>query len=208
VSLIPQAKNHPRSHELPSWLNSLRGTQEIGTVRAEKMASWERPGLEEAGGFEGARVFTLQDIPGDADSATGVLTVVTGQANCPFPIRRVYWLHGSRRGEIRGQHAHRTLSQLMVAIHGSFVVKVHNGFLTREFVLNSPSHGLLLLPGLWRVLETREADSVLLVVASDIYREDDYIRDFDEFLAFRRSPIANARRPPPLHAARDASRRR
>lgn len=102
----------------------------------------------------------------------------------PFDIRRAYWVYDVPAGESRGGHAHRTLRQLVIATSGSFTVTLDNGKGTQTYLLNHPWQGLLIDPGTWRTLDDFSSGAVCLVLASDIYKEEDYIRDYDEFLKY------------------------
>ena len=114
----------------------------------------------------------------------GNLSVVEGDATLPFPIRRVYYLYDVPGGESRGGHAHKELYQLIVAVSGSFDVTLDDGFVKRTFSLNRSYQGLLVVPGIWRELNNFSSGSVCLVLASLIYDESDYIRNYDDFLEF------------------------
>ena len=117
----------------------------------------------------------------------GNLTVVENGVTLPFDVRRVYYLYDVPGGAERGAHAHRALSQLIVAVSGSFRVTLDDGTQQRTFFLNRPYQGLLVPPGMWRTLEDFSSGAVCMVLASDIYRAEDYIRDYREFLSFRAS---------------------
>jgi len=108
----------------------------------------------------------------------GNLTVVQNEDTLPFDVKRVYYLYDVPGGESRGSHAHRELSQLIIAASGSFRVTLDDGKIKRSFFLNRPYQGLYVRPGLWR-------GAVCMVLASDVYRKEDYIRDYNEFLTFR-----------------------
>lgn len=111
----------------------------------------------------------------------GNITVVENSKTIPFDVKRVYYLYDIPGGESRGAHAHRKLSQLIIAASGSFDVILDDGNVKRTFTLNRPCHGLLVVPGIWRVLNNFSSGSVCLVMASLIYDEIDYIRDYKEF---------------------------
>ncbi|MCM1109702.1 MAG: FdtA/QdtA family cupin domain-containing protein [Clostridium sp.] len=116
----------------------------------------------------------------------GNLTVVENRRSLPIDIRRVYYLYDIPGGESRGGHAHRRLYQLIVAVSGSFTVTLDDGEVKRTFFLNRPYQGLLVVPGIWRTLDDFSSGSVCMVLASECYSEDDYIRDYDDFLKYRR----------------------
>ena len=100
-------------------------------------------------------------------------------------MKRVYYLYDVPGGESRGAHAHKDLSQLIIAASGSFRVTLDDGNVKRSFILNRPYQGLYVKPGIWRDLEDFSSGAVCMVLASEIYQESDYIRDYQEFLEFR-----------------------
>ena len=115
----------------------------------------------------------------------GNLTVVENGKTLPFDVKRVYYLYDVPGGESRGSHAHRELEQLIIAASGSFTISIDDGQSKRSYFLNRPYQGLYIKPGLWRNLEDFSSGAIAMVLASEIYRKDDYIRDYDEFLKFR-----------------------
>lgn len=116
----------------------------------------------------------------------GNITVVENSATIPFEVKRSYYLYDVPGGESRGGHAHRELSQLIVAASGSFSVTLDDGKVKRTFLLNRPYQGLYVVPGIWRTLDDFSSGSVCLVLASHGYDEADYIRDYDEFIAYKK----------------------
>lgn len=113
----------------------------------------------------------------------GNLTFVEGGTHVPFEIRRVYYLYDVPGGSERGGHAHKALSQLIVAMSGSFDVTLNDGRSeTRRFHLNRSYFGLFVCPMIWRELDNFSSGSVCMVLASNIYDERDYYRDFNDFL--------------------------
>ena len=116
----------------------------------------------------------------------GNLTVVENSITLPFDVKRVYYLYDIPGGESRGAHAHKNLSQLIVAASGSFRVTLDDGNVKRSFVLNRPYQGLYVKPGLWRDLVDFSSGAVAMVLASDVYKKEDYIRDYNEFIEFRK----------------------
>lgn len=115
----------------------------------------------------------------------GNLTVVENGKTLPFDVKRAYYLYDVPGGESRGSHAHRDLEQLMVAVSGSFTVTLNDGKCKRSFTLNRPYQGLYIKPGLWRDLDDFSSGSVCMVLASEVYQAEDYIRDYDEFIKLR-----------------------
>jgi dTDP-4-dehydrorhamnose 3,5-epimerase-like enzyme len=113
--------------------------------------------------------------------ARGNLSFIEENNHVPFPIKRVYYLYDVPSGATRGGHAHRTLSELIIALSGSFDVVLDDGKERRVFFLNRPHYGLLIPPGFWREIENFSSNSVALVFASDFYYEKDYIRDYEVF---------------------------
>ena len=115
----------------------------------------------------------------------GNLTVVENGKTLPFDVKRAYYLYDVPGGESRGSHAHRELEQLIVAASGSFTVTLDDGKGRLSVFLNRPYQGLYVKAGLWRDLTDFSSGAVALILASDVYKEEDYIRDYYEFLHFR-----------------------
>ena len=113
------------------------------------------------------------------------LTVVENRITLPFDVKRVYYLYDVPGGENRGSHAHKELSQLIIAASGSFTVTLDDGKCKRSFFLNRPYQGLYVKPGMWRDLEDFSSGAVCMVLASEVYQAEDYIRDYQKFLEFR-----------------------
>ncbi len=116
----------------------------------------------------------------------GNITVVQNGETIPFGVKRVYYLYDVPGGESRGAHAHRDLSQLIVAASGSFRVTLDDGIVKRSFLLNRPYQALYVKPGIWRDLDDFSSGAVCLVLASEVYQPEDYIREYDDFLEFRK----------------------
>lgn len=115
----------------------------------------------------------------------GNLTVVENNLTIPFGIKRTYYLYDVPGGESRGGHAHKGLYQLIVAASGSFTVTLDDGNVKRTFLLNRPYQGLMVVPGIWRTLDDFSSGSVCMVLASEGYSEEDYIRDYNEYLKYK-----------------------
>lgn len=105
--------------------------------------------------------------------------------NCPFEIRRVYYLYDVPGGAARGGHAHRTLQQLIIAASGSFDVLIDDGRNRRTVILNRPYYALHIVPGIWRELHNFSSGSISLVLASAEFDEQDYIRDHQGFARWK-----------------------
>jgi dTDP-4-dehydrorhamnose 3,5-epimerase-like enzyme len=117
----------------------------------------------------------------------GSLSFIEGSRHIPFQISRVYYIYDVPAGSERAGHAHRTLHQLFLAVSGSFSVHLENASQKETFVLNRPNHGLYVPPGAWRVIDDFSAGAVMLVLASDVYDENDYIRSYHQFLQYVRA---------------------
>lgn len=115
----------------------------------------------------------------------GNLTVVENGTMFPFSTKRVYYLYDVPGGASRGAHAHKTLEQLIVAVSGSFKVSLDDGTNKKTFFLNRPYQGLYVRPGLWRDLEDFSSGAVCMVLASEVYQTEDYIRDYNAFLEYK-----------------------
>jgi dTDP-4-dehydrorhamnose 3,5-epimerase-like enzyme len=121
------------------------------------------------------------DIPARGD-ARGQLSVAELGGALPFPVRRVYWIHGTQPGVSRGFHAHKQLRQLCVCVAGSVRIVLFDGRREESVVLDSYAKGLLIGPGLWREMHEFSPDCVLMVFADAEYDESDYIRDREQFI--------------------------
>lgn len=115
----------------------------------------------------------------------GNLTVVENYVNVPFEIKRVFYTYDIPGGESRGAHAHKSCHQFLVAVCGCFEVVLDDGINKRTVTLNRPFFGLHIPPGIWASEQGFSSGSVCIVLASEIYDERDYIRDYDEFLKFK-----------------------
>jgi dTDP-4-dehydrorhamnose 3,5-epimerase-like enzyme len=129
---------------------------------------------------------TLISIP-TFSNPLGSLGVVEGDGEFPFPIKRVYFLHNVPEGAVRGSHAHKNLSQLIIALSGSLTVTLDDGFTPRVFELASAERALTVPPGYWRTLTNFSEGSTALVLASEEFTPSDYIRDYDEFLVWAKN---------------------
>lgn len=114
----------------------------------------------------------------------GYLSVVENGIDIPFDIKRIYYLYMVPE-VARGAHAHKALQQLLIATSGSVEVIMDDGREKKSFMLDRPWKGLLIPAGLWRDLENFSGGAVLMCLASEKYKAEDYIRDYNEFLAYK-----------------------
>jgi hypothetical protein len=112
----------------------------------------------------------------------GNLTFIEGGRHVPFEIRRVYYLYDVPGGAERGGHAHKALHQLIIAMSGSFDVILDDGYEKKRFHLNRSYYGLYVCPMIWRELDNFSSGSVCMVLASNLYGESDYFRNYNAFL--------------------------
>lgn len=129
---------------------------------------------------------TIIELDKHHSDRKGNLTVVENNKTVPFEVKRTYHLYDIPGGEERGAHAHKELRQFIIAASGSFDVVLNDGTVKRTFTLNHPYQGLLIVPGIWRELNNFSSGSVCLVLASHLYEAEDYIRDYNEFLEYKR----------------------
>lgn len=127
--------------------------------------------------IEDCKIIDIQKISSDR----GSLSVLESDLSAPFDIKRVYFTYDIPFGVERGGHSHKNLYQLIISVSGSFNVIIDDGKNRESIFLNNPSKGLLITPGIWRELNNFSSGSVALVAASEIYNEEDYIRDYNEF---------------------------
>ena len=104
----------------------------------------------------------------------------------PYAFKRVYYLYDVPSGAERGGHAHIAQKQILIALSGSFDVILDDGTQKKTYTLNRPNKGLFVIEGPWRELQNFSSGAVCLVIAEDVYNEGDYIREYDEFLAFKK----------------------
>lgn len=112
----------------------------------------------------------------------GNLTVIEGARQIPFDIKRIYYIYDIPEGVERGSHAHQNLHQLIIAVSGSFDIVLDDGINKRLFHMNRSHFGLYVCPMIWRTLNNFSSGAVCLVVASDFYEENDYIRNYSDFM--------------------------
>ena len=119
------------------------------------------------------------------EEGRGKLSVIE-KSIVPFEIKRVYYLYDVPSDAFRGGHAHKNLIQFMIALSGSFEVKIDDGSNNKKIMLNKPNQGLLIPSGIWREMDNFSAGSVCLVLASEFFDESDYFRDYNTFLNYKK----------------------
>lgn len=118
------------------------------------------------------------------DKTMGALSFFESNKDISFDIRRVYYISGVKEGVRRGHHAHKALWQLLFCPCGSIRVNMENGKDNLSVVLDDPSKGLIVGPGVWHTMDWLQDDSILCVAASDVYDESDYMRDYADYLSY------------------------
>ena len=129
-------------------------------------------------GVDQCRIVELPKI----SDPRGNLTFIEGRRHVPFDFQRMYYLYDVPGGADRGGHAHKALHQLIIAMSGSFDVLLDDGRSKKQFHLNRSYYGLYVCPLIWRELNNFSSGSVCVVLASNTYDEEDYYRDYSEFL--------------------------
>ncbi len=117
----------------------------------------------------------------------GNLSYIEENRHIPFKIERTYWIYDVPGGETRGGHAFKVQQELIVALSGSFDVVVDDGNNRQIFSLNRSYYGLYIPKGYWRQMVNFSTNSLALVLSSTHFEEEDYIRDYDEFLKYRKT---------------------
>ena len=114
----------------------------------------------------------------------GQLVALEEAKDIPFKIKRVYYMYDTGEGVIRGFHSHKCLEQILICIHGSCKILLDNGTEKETVVLDKPYEGLYVSNDMWREMFDFSPDAVLMVLASELYDEADYIRNYDDFLEY------------------------
>ncbi len=121
----------------------------------------------------------------------GQLVALEENKDIPFEIRRVYYMYDTTPGVARGHHAHKALEQILICVHGSCRILLDNGREKESVLLDKPNVGLYIASDMWRVMDDFTSDAVLMVLASTVYDESDYIRNYDEFIEYVRNKEAS-----------------
>jgi dTDP-4-dehydrorhamnose 3,5-epimerase-like enzyme len=120
----------------------------------------------------------------------GRLVVIEGQKDVPFSILRSFIVY-AENGDVRGQHAHKKCSQLLICLNGKILVKCNDGESLVDYTLDNPIQGLLIPPGIWAEQTYETENTILMVLCDRLYEAEDYVRDFDTFLKVRASRSKN-----------------
>ncbi|MGL5694285.1 MAG: sugar 3,4-ketoisomerase [Peptostreptococcaceae bacterium] len=112
----------------------------------------------------------------------GYLVALEENNQIPFEIKRIYYSHSVPKDVVRGNHAHKKLQQVLICLNGNLKIKCSNGKEEKIYYLNDNNKGLYMGPMTWREIYNYNEYTVLLVIVSEYYDENDYIRDYDEFL--------------------------
>lgn len=121
----------------------------------------------------------------------GTLIALEQMKNVPFEIKRVYYMYDTGSGVRRGFHAHKKLKQMLVCVHGSCKILLDDGKEKIEVLLDLPNKGLLIESHIWREMFDFSNDAVLMVLASELYAESDYIRNYNDFITYIKELKAN-----------------
>lgn len=128
------------------------------------------------------RIISLPKI----EDARGNLSFIEEENHIPFKIERTYWIYDVPAGQIRGGHAFRKQQELIIALSGSFDVVVKDGDNEKLFSLNRSYYGLFIPAGLWREMQNFSTNALALVLSSTVFSEEDYIREYPEFLKYKK----------------------
>jgi dTDP-4-dehydrorhamnose 3,5-epimerase-like enzyme len=119
----------------------------------------------------------------------GNITVIENQIQAPFEVKRVYYLYDVPGGSERGGHAHKDLKQFIIAVSGAFDVLLDDGTNKKNVHLDRPYNALYIVPGIWRELLNFSSGAICLVLASEVYYENDYLRVYEDFIKYRNHDI-------------------
>ena len=126
------------------------------------------------------------NLPQHGSPEIGYLSLFEENNQIPFGIKRIYYTYDVPVGVKRGMHAHKKLQQVIWCPYGSIEIILDDGTTKTSYLLDSPNKALVMIKGYWRDIYWKKEGSVLCIAASDLYTEDDYIRDYDEFIKYAR----------------------
>ena len=147
----------------------------------EKLNNEEKLRIHNQSSIDDCRIITLNRH----HHANGNLTAVNNGIDLPFNIERTFYIYDVPGGAERGGHSHYTCNEFIIAISGSFDVTVDDGNEQLTYTLNRPYQGLLVVPGIWRTLQNFSSGSVCLALASHHFDEDDYVREYHDFIKLK-----------------------
>ena len=123
------------------------------------------------------------------DSSDGVLSIAESEDKIPFKIKRIYYIYDFKTSKSkRGFHAHKKLQQVIFAISGFFTLTLDDGKEKTNHLLNNPNKGILIDKKIWHTMENFSDNCIILVIASDTFKESDYIRNYTDFINFIKKP--------------------
>lgn len=129
-----------------------------------------------------SRIIKLQNFN---DFPNGNLVIAESNKNIPFSIKRIYYINDLfNKNNVRGKHAHKKLEQIIFCINGSFTLGLDDGKTKQKILLNDPNYGIYLGSKLWHTMEKFSSNCVILVLANDYYKKNDYLRDYNKFIQY------------------------
>ena len=120
------------------------------------------------------------------ENRAGNISIIENLKDLPFEVKRIFYIYDIPAGKNRGAHAHKECHQFFVAVSGSFEIEMDDGRNKRTIMLNRPYYGLHLPPGIWAAEKGFSSGTVCLVLASNEYDDQDYLRDYDEYLKYKK----------------------
>jgi len=139
--------------------------------------------MSELVGLDAVEILNVRNFP----DKNGNLGFIEQDKDVPFKISRIFYVYGVHSGDMRGQHAHKKCKQTLVCVHGSVTVVADDGKNKKTVVLDSPLKGLYIPPSIWAEQKYSSSDTMLMALTDQPFDEKDYIRDYEEFLEYRRA---------------------
>ena len=136
-------------------------------------------------------MFAFKQMLSDKTDPQSASLSVLEFCNLPWIPQRIYWLKNFKSGTTRGNHAHKSLSQIFMVLSGEVTIRLSRGLISETMVMTPVSGQLEIKPGTWRVISDATQDAILLVLASSPYTEEDYIRDWNEYMQWFTSEYVN-----------------